>query len=99
METQTIINAKLEKAESFLQQIPEDIRTLFHVNVFSYDYADFVGLSFRLPGDNYNFVATEISRVKHFSVEQISSQTVVCIKTAGSHVTLYNSGEATITLF
>ena len=98
METQTIINAKLEKAESFLQQIPEDIRTLFQISVTESTSpdSDFVAFSFRTAEKNY--IGMDASRIKQLSVHQINERNMVCIETAGSSITLYASGYSHITV-
>lgn len=99
MEIQTIINAKLEKAESFLQQIPEDIRTLFQFSVTesTYSDSDFVAFSFRTTEKNY--IGMDASRIKQLSVHQVNGRSMVCIETAGSSITLYSSGYSHITVF
>lgn len=99
METQTIINAKLEKAESFLQQIPEDIRTLFQCSVLESTLpdSDFVAFSFRTAEKNY--IGMDGSRIKQLSVHPIASGIMVSIDTEGSSISLYSNGYSHITVF
>jgi hypothetical protein len=95
METITIYS-KLRKAESFLQQIPEDFRTLFDFQINHLE-SDFVGLSFRLGLGNY--VGTSVDNIKSISVRKGETSQWVEMETNGSCVMLYQHGHTHITLF
>lgn len=97
METQTeTIYSKLRKAESFLQQIPEDFRSLFDFQI-NYLESDFVGISFRPIQGNY--VGTSVDNIKSISVRNGEMFPWVEMETNGSSVTLYQHGHTHITLF
>jgi hypothetical protein len=95
METQTVY-AKLKEAESFLQQIPEDIRTLYKFKVTHTEY-DSVVMSFRLHGDAY--VGFLIERLKEVSVNKNEYSTYINIRTNGADITLHENGYSHITVF
>jgi hypothetical protein len=98
MEAQTITNAKLEKAESFLQQIPEDIRTLFQFSASPYERQEMVILSCRASENN--FIGMDVARITKLSVHQLTNQTImVSIETAGSNISLYSNGMSHITVY
>ena len=97
METQTeSIYNKLRKAESFLQQIPEDLRIMFDVKVNHLE-SDFVGISFRSSVGSY--VGTQVDNIKSISVKEGDMYRWVEMETNGASVTLYQSGSTHITLF
>jgi len=95
METQTIYS-KLRKAESFLQQIPEDLCKLFDVRI-NHMESDFVGISFRSGHGNY--VGTSVDNIKSISVKEGEGFRWVEMTTNGASITLYQSGSTHITLF
>lgn len=94
MEKQTVY-AKLKQAESFLQQIPEDIRTLFKFKVGHTEFDD-VLVSFRLPDSFIGFVAEKIPNIK---VDTNALGNLVTIKNQGVSITLYSTGHSHHTLF
>lgn len=95
METQTIYS-KLRKAESFLQQIPEDFRVLYDFQINHLE-SDFVGLSFRPTQGNY--VGTGVNNIKKISVMNSDFYRWVEIETNGSSITLYQNGHIHASLF
>ena len=95
METQTIYS-KLRKAESFFQQIPEDLRTLFDVRINHLE-SDFVGISFRSGHGNY--VGTSVDNIKSIIVKEGEGFRWAEMETNGASITLYQSGSTHITLF
>lgn len=101
METQTkmqneTVYSKLRKAESFLQQIPEDLCKLFDVKI-NHMESDFVGISFRSGHGNY--VGTSVDNIKSISVKEGEGFRWVEMTTNGASITLYQSGSTHITLF
>ena len=95
MQNETVYS-KLRKAESFFQQIPEDLRTLFDVRI-NHMESDFVGISFRSGHGNY--VGTSVDNINSISLKQGEGFRWVEIQTKGASVTLYQSGSTHITLF
>jgi hypothetical protein len=88
MEKQTVY-AKLKRMESFLKQVPEDIRTLYKFRVIHTD-TDFVGLGYNTAEGN--FVGMSADVIKEVSFRQLSeSCTIVDIETQGAHITLYGN--------
>jgi len=97
METQTeSIYNKLRKAESFLQQIPEDLRIKFDFQLVHLE-SDFVGISYcpRL-GD---YVGTSVDNIKSISLHERNEFRWVHMETNGSSATLYQNGFIHMTLF
>jgi hypothetical protein len=94
MQNETVYS-KLRKAESFLQQIPEDLRSLFDVRI-NHSESDFVGISWKTNG---NYVGTKVDNIKSISVQEGDMFRWVEIQTNGASVTLYESGSTHITLF
>jgi len=90
------VYSKLRKAESFLQQIPEDLRTLFDVRINHLE-SDFVGISFHPSLGNH--VGTSVDNIKSISVKEGDMFRWVEMETNGASVTLYQSGSTHITLF
>lgn len=95
METQTIYS-KLRKAESFLQQVPEDFRTLFDFKINHLEN-DYVGISFLFSQGNY--VGTSVDNIKSISVKDGWDYKWVEMETNGSSITLYQSGSSHLFLF
>ena len=95
MENETVYS-KLRRAESFLQQIPEDFRTLFGFKINHLE-SDFVGISF-LPSQK-NYVGVSVDNVRSISVKDGEMFPWVEMETNGSSITLYQSGSSHITLF
>lgn len=95
MENETVYS-KLRKAESFLQQIPEDLRTLFDFKINHLE-SDFVGISYcpRL-GD---YVGTSIDNIKSIYLHERNEFRWVHMETNGASVTLYQNGFIHMTLF
>jgi len=101
METQTkmqneTVYSKLRKAESFLQQIPEDLRSLFDIKVNHLE-GDYVGMSWKAGINNY--VGTKVDNINSISLNEGHMFRWVEIQTNGASVTLYESGSTHITLF
>lgn len=94
MEKQTVY-AKLQKAESFMQQLPEDIRTLFKFKV-THTESDSVIVSFRLHADAY--VGFFIERLKNVRVHHSPLGYHVNISTDGSEISLHDTGYSHTTL-
>jgi len=94
MQNETVYS-KLRKAESFLQQIPEDLRSLFDVRI-NHSESDFVGISFRPSTENY--VGTSVDKIKSISVKEGDMYRWVEMETNGASITLYQSGRTHITL-
>jgi hypothetical protein len=94
-QTESIYN-KLRKAESFLQQIPEDFRIKFDFRLVHLE-SDFVGVSYcpRL-GD---YVGTSVDNIKSISVKERHDFLWIEMETNGSSVTLYQNGFIHMTLF
>lgn len=90
------IYSKLRKAESFLQQIPEDFRILYDFQINHLE-SDFVGISFRPSLGNY--VGTSVDNIKSISVRETEMFQWVEMETNGSSITLYQHGHTHITLF
>ena len=95
MEKETVYS-KLRKAESFLQQVPEEFRTLFDFKINHLE-SDFVGISFRPTQGNY--VGTNVENIRSISVKDGGVFKWVEMETNGSSITLYQSGSSHITLF
>jgi len=95
MQNETVYS-KLRKAESFLQQIPEDLRTLFDVRI-NHMESDFVGISFRSGHGNY--VGTSVDNIKSIRVKEGEGFRWAEMETNGASITLYQSGSTHITLF
>jgi len=90
------VYAKLRKAESFLQQIPEEIRTLFKFQV-THTESDSVIVSFRLHADAY--VGFLVERMKDVRVNETPLGPYVNISTSGSEISLHSTGYSHTTLF
>jgi len=98
METQAkmeTVYSKLRKAESFLQQIPEDLCKLFDVKVNHLE-GDYVGVSWKTHG---SYVGTKVDNIKSISVKEGDMYRWVEMETNGASVTLYQNGNTHITLF
>ena len=87
MEKQTIY-ARLKKMDSFIQQVPEDIRTLYKFRVIHTE-SDFVGLAFH-TGES-SFVGMADNVIKEIQVKDLGSCITVDVITAGASITLYGS--------
>lgn len=94
MQNETVYS-KLRKAESFLQQIPEDLRTLFDIKVNHLE-SDYVGVSWKTNG---NYVGTKVDNINSVSLKEGPLFRWVEIETNGASVTLYESGSTHITIF
>jgi hypothetical protein len=97
MQNETVYS-KLRKAESFLQQIPEDLRSLFDVKINHLEGidGDYVGMSWKTNG---NYVGTKVDNINSVSLKEGHLFRWVDIQTNGASVTLYESGSTHITLF
>lgn len=95
MENQTVY-AKLKKGESFMQQIPEEIRTLFNVRV-THTESDSVVVSFRPQSQAY--VGFLIEMLKDVRVTETPNGKYVNISTNGSETSLHDTGYSHTTLF
>lgn len=94
MENQTIY-AKLRRMESFLEQIPEDFRTLFMFNII-HTKDDFVGMSFHMGLGNY--VGLGADKLESIRVHEYNSFRCLSIQTPGADITLYQNGHSHTTL-
>ena len=93
-----IVYSKLRKAESFLEQIPEDLRSLFDVKINHQEGidGDYVGMSWKTNG---NYVGTKVDNIRSISVQEGHLFRWVEIQINGASVTLYESGSTHITIF
>lgn len=87
MEKQTVY-AKLKKMESFIQQVPEGIRTLYKFRVIHTE-SDFVGLAFHTSDRNFVGMACDV--IKEIQVRDLGSCLTVDVITAGANITLYGN--------
>lgn len=95
MENKTVY-AQLRKAESFMQQIPEGIRTLYKFNV-THTETDFVIVSFRISPDA--FVGFHIDRIKgDVRASKTDYGTSVTFEAGGTTVHLHDTGYTHFTL-
>lgn len=84
METQTVY-AKLKKAESFFQQIPEGFRTLYKIQVLHTEN-DLVGIRWYDDKDSRNFCFISVDRLKEIRVKE---SWIDIDSVTGSSITLY----------
>jgi len=89
------VYSKLRKAESFLQQIPEELCKLFDIKINHLE-GDYVGVSWKTNG---NYVGTKVDNINSVSLKEGHLFRWVEIQTNGASVTLYESGSTHITLF